>query len=87
MIPNYFKGSVKGEVSFNGKPIIELELYEISEKMGSVFQNPRSQFFNIDTTSELAFECENLGLPIEEIHERIDETVQNFHIENFNSSL
>lgn len=82
LIPNYFKGSLEGEVTLKGKPIKDMKLYEISEKMGSVFQNPRSQFFNIDTTSELAFECENLGLPIDEIHRRIDATVKNLHIEN-----
>ena len=37
-----------------------------------MFQNPRSQFFNVDTTSELAFGCENLALPEKEILERID---------------
>jgi energy-coupling factor transport system ATP-binding protein len=41
--------------------------------VGSVFQNPQSQFFNVDTTSELAFGCENLSLPVEEIWKRIDE--------------
>ena len=82
LIPNYYNGEIKGKVSFNDKLIRDMKLYEISEKMGSVFQNPRSQFFNIDTTSELAFECENLGLPIDEITKRIDQTVKNLHIEN-----
>jgi energy-coupling factor transport system ATP-binding protein len=39
--------------------------------VGSVFQNPRSQFFNLDTTGEIAFGCENLGLPASEIRERV----------------
>ncbi len=82
LIPNYYNGKIKGNVSFNNKLISNMRLYEISEKMGSVFQNPRSQFFNVDTTSELAFECENLGLPIDEINKRIDRTVKNLHIEN-----
>ncbi|MBE6493774.1 MAG: ABC transporter ATP-binding protein, partial [Methanosphaera stadtmanae] len=82
LIPNYYKGIIKGEVSFNDKLIEEMQLYELSEKIGSVFQNPRSQFFNVDTTSELAFECENLGLPIDEIKRRIDQTVKDLHIEN-----
>jgi len=82
LIPNYYDGEIKGDISFNNKLISDMKLYEISEKMGSVFQNPRSQFFNVDTTSELAFECENLGLPIDEINKRIDRTVKNLHIEN-----
>jgi energy-coupling factor transport system ATP-binding protein len=36
-----------------------------------VFQNPRSQFFNLDTTGEIAFGCENLGLPTSEIREHV----------------
>jgi energy-coupling factor transport system ATP-binding protein len=40
--------------------------------VGSVFQNPRSQFFCVDTTGEIAFGCENLGLPPEEIDRRVD---------------
>lgn len=82
LIPNYYKGEIKGNISFNGKLIKDMELYEISQKMGSVFQNPRSQFFNVDTTSELAFECENIGLPIDVINRRIEQTVQDIHIEN-----
>ena len=82
LIPNYYGGEIEGEVSYNETPIKDMKLYEISEKMGSVFQNPRSQFFNVDTTSELAFECENLGLPIDEIRTRIDQTVKDLHIEN-----
>lgn len=38
-----------------------MPIYKIAEKVGSVFQNPKTQFFNVDTTSELAFGCENLG--------------------------
>ena len=49
--------------------------------IGSVFQNPRTQFFTVDTTSELAFGLENLAVQEREIIDRIRATVQNFHIE------
>ncbi|MBD9062135.1 MAG: ABC transporter ATP-binding protein [Ruminococcaceae bacterium] len=42
---------------------------------GSVFQNPRSQFFNVDTTSELAFSCENMGMPEPEVRSRMEKAV------------
>ena len=51
----------------------EEELYTIAEKVGSVFQNPRSQFFCLDTTSEIAFGCENMGLPEAEILGRLEQ--------------
>lgn len=49
--------------------------------VGSVFQNPRSQFFNVDTTSEITFGCENLGQPEQEIRERLEKTVQDLRLE------
>ena len=46
---------------------------ELGVRVGSVFQNPRSQFVNLDVASEIAFGCENLGLPRAEIVERVEE--------------
>ena len=54
------------------------KLSKISQHVGSVFQNPRSQFFNVDTTSELAFGCENQGLPKEDVLERIADAANHF---------
>ncbi len=81
LIPNYYEGSLTGEVMIKGRQVNKLPIYETAKMVGSVFQNPRSQFFNVDTTSELAFGCENMGLPIEEIMRRIDETISDFRIE------
>ena len=49
--------------------------------VGSVFQNPRSQFFNVDTTSEITFGCENLGQLAETIRARLERTVRDFRLE------
>ena len=81
LIPHFYPGLVEGEVLINGKAVDRRELYETALQVGTVFQNPRSQFYNVDTTGELAFGCENRGLPEEEIYERIDDTVARFGIE------
>ena len=81
LIPNFFKGNLSGSVTVDGVDITKKPLYEIAENTGSVFQNPRSQFFNVDTDSELSFALENLGYPKEEILKRVDATVRNFQIE------
>ena len=49
--------------------------YDLSGKVCSVFQNPRTQFFTVDTTSEIAFGCENLAIDAEQIEQRICTTV------------
>ena len=82
LIPNYYEGELTGEVLLNGKNISQLPLYETAKYVGSVFQNPRTQFFTVDSTSELAFGCENQGLPENEIVERIKSTAEQFGINN-----
>ena len=72
LIPNYYEGELSGEVLLDGKNISSLPLYETSKYVGSVFQNPRTQFFTVDSTSELAFGCENQGMPEEEIIQRVN---------------
>lgn len=82
LIPHYYEGELKGSVTVGGIDVIKAELYETAHVVGSVFQNPRSQFFCVDTTSEIAFACENMGLPVETIKERIREAANEMEIEN-----
>lgn len=70
LIPHFYKGELKGEVIVNDKKIGEQELYSLAGMVGSVFQNPRSQFFSVDTDGEITFGPENLGLQKEEILKR-----------------
>ena len=62
LIPDYFDGELEGEVLYNEKNISDMEMYERARFAGSVFQNPRTQFFNVDTDSEIAFGMENMGI-------------------------
>ena len=80
LIPHYYEGELSGQVLLDGKAYKDLSLFEISEKVGSVFQNPRSQFFNVDTTSELAFGPENHGLPEWDIQNRIQQVAKRLNL-------
>ncbi|RGF45013.1 ABC transporter ATP-binding protein [Roseburia sp. AF42-8] len=81
LIPHYYEGQMAGEVWVNGEKVSEQPLYDTAAVVGSVFQNPRSQFFNVDTTSEITFGCENLGQPEKDIRERFAKTVLDFRLE------
>ncbi len=82
LIPRYYEGTITGNVFINGKDISKLQLYEISKNVGSVFQNPRSQFFNVDTTSEITFCLENFGLPENDIKERLNLVTKQFNLDS-----
>ena len=81
LIPNFFEGNLQGEILVDGKSISSSELYDTAKTVSTVFQNPRSQFFNVDTTSELAFACENQGMDQKEILQRINQTVTEMQLE------
>ncbi len=81
LIPHYYEGELTGSVTVFDRDIRSTPIEDLAGTVGSVFQNPRSQFFCVDTTAEIAFGCENMGMPEEEILSRIDKTVKDMHIE------
>ena len=82
LIPEYYEGKLSGKVKIDGKDVTEQAIYGFNGKIGTVFQNPRSQFFNVDTTSEIAFGCENYGIEREEILKRIGQAIGEMKIQN-----
>ncbi len=81
IIPNFYEGRITGEVLLDGENLLALPMYAVSKKVGTVFQNPRTQFYTVNTTSEIAFGCENLGFPPEEIEQRVKQTASDLEIE------
>ena len=81
LIPSFYMGTLTGSVLIDNQPVSELPLYKIAKRVGSVFQNPRTQFFNVDTDSEIAFGIENEGYPQEQLVERVRQTAEELHIE------
>lgn len=81
LIPHFYEGELQGSVLVDKENISELPMYQIAAKVGSVFQNPRTQFFNVDTDSEIAFGLENEACPVKELTGRVDQTIRELHIE------
>lgn len=82
LIPHYYEGEMSGCVSVEGRMLKEMEMAEISRRVGSVFQNPRSQFFNLDTIAEVAFGLENYGEDVAQLRETVAQTVRELGIES-----
>ena len=82
LIPEYYEGKMSGKVIIDDKDVTGQTIYDFNGKIGTVFQNPRSQFFNVDTTSEIAFGCENYGIEQQEILRRIGQAIGEMKIQN-----
>lgn len=72
IIPHEIKGEKTGSVIINNLNTDEHGISEITNQLGIVFQNPEIQLFNISVEDELAFICENLAYPIDEIKKSVD---------------
>lgn len=81
LAPNFYEGEMEGKVWIGDTCVTTEPLTVTSSLVGSVFQNPRSQFFNVDTTGELAFGCENQGIERSEMHRRIEKTRQDLRLD------
>jgi len=69
-----------GELVLLGKDmtspdITERDILEARREIGMVFQNPDNQLVATIVEEDVAFGCENLGLPSAEIRRRVDEAL------------
>lgn len=81
LIPGFFEGRLSGDVIVSGHSITESDAGEAGKEIASIFQDPRSQFFTTNSSSEVAFACENYGVSHEEIISRVDTAFRKLHME------
>ena len=82
IIPEFYDGDITGSVLVNGMNTFITPIYKLSKDVGSVFQNPKTQFYTTNTTDEIAFGLENYGIEREVINKRIKEVEKELHLEN-----
>lgn len=82
LIPQFYEGELTGFCRLDGQDTADLSIGEIGELAASVFQDPRSQFFTVNSSNEVAFGLENHGLPQEKIRDRVDKAFRTFHLEH-----
>ncbi len=81
LAPNYYSGIKTGNININENDISKLPMYDIGKMVGSIFQDPRRQFFSSELQGEVAFACENYGFLREEIRERTDNAIAKMDLE------
>ena len=81
LVPTFYDGKLKGFCRLNGKDTGDMSIGEVGELAASVFQNPRSQFFTVNSCTEIAFGLENFGVSRDEIIKRTDKAFSVFNME------
>ena len=84
--PEFYPGTLTGRCTAAGLAAGEAAIEAYVPQVGSVFQNPKTQYFNVDTTAELAFPCENAGMEPQAIRRRVDETLKRVGMYEFRNN-
>ena len=74
---NLILNPTEGKIYINGKDVTaenlsEDDIFDVRRRVGMVFQNPDNQLVATVVEEDVAFGPENLGLPREEIRQRVD---------------
>jgi energy-coupling factor transport system ATP-binding protein len=80
LIPRSYKGEMTGHILIHGEDTAKWKLSTISQKVGTVLQDPERQILGTKVLNEVAFGLENLGLPRPEIYQRVDEALAHLKI-------
>lgn len=80
ILEKFTNAKIKGSVKIDDTDLKAKQMYEISMLVSSVFQNPKTHFFNINTTEELLFFLENIGLDRSKMDKRLNKMLEIFPI-------
>src|SRR5208283_666091 len=72
LIPHFYQGEMKGEITVAGEDVLKRHTYEMARHVGLVFQNPENQLFALSVEKDVAFGLENLGVPREEMRKKVE---------------
>ena len=80
LIPRSYKGDLEGQIALAGESTQDKSLAQISQRVGTVLQDPERQILGTKVYAEVAFGLENLGLPRDQIWERVDGALERLGI-------
>jgi len=75
LAPYLTGGELQGRVTVAGRDTADHPPPALAGVVGLLFQEPEAQLFNPTVETEVAWGLENLGLPLPEIHSRLDEVL------------
>ncbi|MDO4333079.1 MAG: energy-coupling factor transporter ATPase [Eubacteriales bacterium] len=81
LVPHFYVGKLEGSALVGGLNVQQTPLSRMARVVGSVFQNPRAQFFHLDTTGEMAFQLENQNMPRAQMQERLEEVAHRLNLQ------
>lgn len=71
LVPFLYEGDISGSLKINGKETRDMSIAEISNSVGTVLQDPDSQFIGLTVAEDIAFKLENNCVDVDIMKEKV----------------
>ncbi len=75
LIPNSINGQISGQNTIDNLHFGEASIFELSTKIGTIMQDQDSQFVGLNVAEDIAFYLENLAIPVDLMHKKVDSVI------------
>ena len=76
LVPFYYNGEISGSLKIDGEDISNKNIFELSQIVGTVLQDPDSQFIGLTVAEDIAFKLENYCIKQNEIIEKVSKSAK-----------
>ena len=76
LAPFFYPGEIGGSLKIFGKETKDQSIFELSSKVGTVLQDPDTQFIGLTVAEDIAFKLENKTVPQAKLHERVQKVAE-----------
>ena len=82
LVPFLYKGNIEGSLKINGKDTKDMSIFELSKHVGTVLQDPDSQFIGLTVGEDIAFSLENHCIEQNKMKEKVLEVSKIVEVED-----
>ena len=76
LVPFYYTGESSGSLKIDGEDVLNKDIFELSKIVGTVLQDPDSQFIGLTVGEDIAFKLENYCLSQKEMIEKVNQSAK-----------
>ena len=87
LIPQLLEGKLTGQVSVAGKDVGKTAVQSLSKVLGLVLQDPETQIIGRTVEEDTAFGPRNFLVPLDEIKQRVNKTLEKVRLKGYNQRL
>lgn len=76
LVPFFYEGNINGKLNIDGQDVNKMNIFELSKVVGTVLQDPDSQFIGLTVGEDIAFKLENYCINQNEMIDKVEKSAE-----------